>query len=168
MQKFLPLLLLLPLFASRAAASVPTVAITASSSSISAGQSDKLTVTETNAGSIKVTGSNGTSYSLPYSGGSITVSPSSTTTYTATATNGSGSATAEVSGVVALLLGEVPNLSTAAARKILLETSRRAGAAANFRGGEGLDAGIDACAAVAALGGHGGCADGFERRVASH
>ncbi|MGD0912023.1 MAG: alkaline phosphatase family protein [Terracidiphilus sp.] len=52
-------------------------------------------MTETNAGSIKVTGSNGTSYSLPYSGGSITVSPSSTTTYTATATNGSGSATAE-------------------------------------------------------------------------
>ncbi|MGC1537916.1 MAG: alkaline phosphatase family protein, partial [Candidatus Sulfotelmatobacter sp.] len=52
-------------------------------------------MTETNAGSIKVTGSNGTSYSLPYTGGSITVSPSSTTTYTATATNGSGSATAK-------------------------------------------------------------------------
>ncbi|MGB6727401.1 MAG: alkaline phosphatase family protein [Terracidiphilus sp.] len=83
------------LFATSAAASVPTVSITASSSSISAGQSDKLTVTETNAGSIKVTGSNGTSYSLPYTGGSITVSPSSTTTYTATATNGSGSATAK-------------------------------------------------------------------------
>jgi phospholipase C len=53
-------------------------------------------VTETSAGSIKVTGSNGTSYSLPYSGGSLTVSPTATTTYTATATNGSGSATATV------------------------------------------------------------------------
>jgi phospholipase C len=83
------------LFASSAAASIPTVSITASSGKISAGQSDKLTVTETNAGSIRVTGSNGTSYSLPYSGGTITVTPSSTTTYTATATNGSGSATAK-------------------------------------------------------------------------
>jgi len=82
-------------FAGSAAASIPTVHITASSSTITAGQSDTLTVTETSAGSIKVTGSNGTSYTLPYSGGSITVSPTSTTTYTATATNSSGSATAQ-------------------------------------------------------------------------
>jgi len=102
-QKFLSLFVVFSafsLFATSAAASVPTVSITASSSSITAGESDTLTVTETSAGSIKVTGSNGTSYTLPYSGGSITVSPSSTTTYTATATNGSGSATAQTTVTV--------------------------------------------------------------------
>jgi phospholipase C len=87
-------------FVTSAAASVPTVSIKASSSTISSGQSDTLTVTETSASSIHVTGSNGTSYTLPYSGGSITVSPSSSTTYTATATNGSGSATAQVTVTV--------------------------------------------------------------------
>ncbi|HWE86629.1 MAG TPA: alkaline phosphatase family protein [Terracidiphilus sp.] len=57
-------------------------------------------MTETKAASIKVTGSNGTSYTLPYSGGTITVSPTSTTTYTATATNSSGSTTAQVTVTV--------------------------------------------------------------------
>ena len=97
-----PLLSFLAVFAlaSSAAASVPTVSIKASSSSISAGQSDTLTVTETSAASIHVTGSNGSSYTLPYSGGSITVMPSSTTTYTATATNSSGSATSQVTVTV--------------------------------------------------------------------
>jgi phospholipase C len=42
-----------------------------------------------------VTGSNGASYSLPYNGGTITVTPASTTTYTATATNSSGSTSAQ-------------------------------------------------------------------------
>ena len=55
-------------FVTSAAASVPTVSIKASSSTISSGQSDTLTVTETSASSIHVTGSNGTSYTLPYSG----------------------------------------------------------------------------------------------------
>ncbi len=82
-------------FATSAAAAVPTVSITASSSSISSGQTDTLTVTETSAASIHVTGSNGTSYTLPYSGGTLTVAPTSTTTYTATATNSSGSATSQ-------------------------------------------------------------------------
>ncbi|MGA9584363.1 MAG: alkaline phosphatase family protein [Terracidiphilus sp.] len=54
-----------------------------------------MTVTDSKAASVHVTGSNGTSYNLPYSGGTITVSPSSTTTYTATATNSSGSTTAQ-------------------------------------------------------------------------
>lgn len=94
-------LLAVSAFAASAAASVPTVSIKASSSSISAGQSDTLTVTETSAASIRVTGSNGTTYNLPYSGGSLTVSPSSTTTYTATATNSSGSATAQTTITVA-------------------------------------------------------------------
>ena len=102
-QSVAPLLTFLAIsaLASRASASLPTVSITASSSSISAGQSDTLTVKETSAASIHVTGSNGTSYSLPYSGGTITVAPSSTTTYTATATNSSGSATAKTTITVA-------------------------------------------------------------------
>ena len=100
MKTFPSLALLLPLvaistFAASAAASAPTVAITASSSSISSGQTDTLTVTETSAASIHVTGSNGTSYTLPYNGGTLTVAPTSTTTYTATATNSSGSASAQ-------------------------------------------------------------------------
>jgi phospholipase C len=74
----------------------PTVSIKASSSTISAGQSDTLTVTATNAGSVKVTGSDGSSFSLPYNGGTHTVAPTSTTTYTATATNSHGSTTAQV------------------------------------------------------------------------
>jgi phospholipase C len=87
-------------FAASAAASVPSVAITASSSSISAGQSDTLTVTATKAGSVHVTGSNGTSYDLPYSGGTISVGPSATTTYTATATNASGTTSAQTTVTV--------------------------------------------------------------------
>lgn len=75
---------------------LPTISITASSTSISSGQSVTLTVTDTKTASVKVTGSNGTSYTLPYNGGTLTVSPSSTTTYTATATNSSGSTTAQV------------------------------------------------------------------------
>ena len=78
-------------FAASAAASAPTVSIAARSSSISSGQTDTLTVTETSAASIHVTGSNGASYNLPYSGGTIAVAPTSTVTYTATAMNSSGS-----------------------------------------------------------------------------
>jgi phospholipase C/uncharacterized cupredoxin-like copper-binding protein len=99
-------------FAASAAASVPAVSITASSSSISAGQSDTLTVTESGAGSIHVTGSNGTSYALPYSGGTITVTPSATTTYTATATNGSGSTSAQTTVTVGSGAGTGPGTGT--------------------------------------------------------
>jgi phospholipase C len=81
--------------AASAAAAIPTVSIKASSNSISSGQTVTLTVTETSAASIRVTGSNGTSYSLPYNGGTLTVAPTSTTTYTATATNSSGSASSQ-------------------------------------------------------------------------
>ena len=93
-------LVVVSVFATSAAAAVPTVSITASSSSISSGQTDTLTVTETSAASIHVTGSNGTSYTLPYNGGKITVAPTSTTTYTATATNSSGSATSQTTVTV--------------------------------------------------------------------
>jgi phospholipase C len=82
-------------FATTASAAVPTVSIKASSNSITSGQTVTLTVTETSAASIHVTGSNGTSYTLPYNGGTLTVAPTSTTTYTAVATNSSGSASAQ-------------------------------------------------------------------------
>jgi phospholipase C len=110
-----PLLTFLAILAlaTSATATVPTVHITASSSSISAGQTDTLTVTETSAASIKVTGSNGTSYTVPYSGGNITVSPTSTTTYTATATNGSGSTTAQTT-VTVTSGGTAPTVSITA------------------------------------------------------
>ncbi len=101
-------------FAVSAAASTPTVSITASSTSISAGQSDTLTVTETSAATVHVTGSNGTSYDLPYSGGSLTVSPTSTTTYTATATNANGSATSQVT-ITVTPAQTTPTVSIAAA-----------------------------------------------------
>jgi phospholipase C len=88
-------LVAMSVFAATASAAVPTVSIQASSNSITSGQTVTLTVTEKNAASIHVTGSNGTSYNLPYNGGTLTVAPTSTTTYTATATNSSGSASAQ-------------------------------------------------------------------------
>jgi hypothetical protein len=83
-----------------AAASAPTVSITAQYSTISAGQSDVLTVKTGSAASCHVTGSDGSSYTLPYSGGTITVKPTATTTYTASATNGGGTTTAKVTVTV--------------------------------------------------------------------
>jgi phospholipase C len=68
----------------------PTVSITAQNSSITQGSSDLLTVTASNATSLVVTGSDGSSYSLSSAGGTVTVTPTSTTTYTAEASNASG------------------------------------------------------------------------------
>jgi Subtilase family len=64
--------------------------------------------------------------------------------------SGDSLATAEVSGVVALLLAEKPGLSAASAYEILRNTSVRASAGAG-------DEHVDACAAVVSLGGHGAC-----------
>jgi phospholipase C len=82
-------------FASNAAASTPTVTITAQYSTINSGQSDTLTIKATSAASVKVTGTDGTSVGMGYSGGTLTVTPKSTTTYTATATNSHGSTSAK-------------------------------------------------------------------------
>jgi phospholipase C len=65
----------------------------AANSSISQGSSDTLTVTATNATKVVITGSDGSSYSLPASGGTQTVTPTATTTYTAEATNAAGATT---------------------------------------------------------------------------
>jgi phospholipase C len=78
----------------------PTVAITASSSTIAAGSSTVLTVTASNATSVSVTGSNGSAYTLTASGGTETVSPTATTTYTASASGSDGKSSSEVTVTV--------------------------------------------------------------------
>ncbi|WP_239462012.1 alkaline phosphatase family protein [Occallatibacter savannae] len=92
--RLLPLVAL-TIFAANALAAAPTISIKASSNSITSGQTATLTVTVASAASVHVTGSNGTSYTLPYNGGTLTVAPTATTTYTAVATNSSGSASAQ-------------------------------------------------------------------------
>jgi phospholipase C len=74
----------------------PTVAISASPTSVTAGATVTLTVTASNASKVTVTGSDGSSFSLGVSGGTQSVTPSATVTYTATAlgTGGVGPATA--------------------------------------------------------------------------
>jgi hypothetical protein len=80
---------------------LPTVAISASPSSITAGASSTLNVSATNATQVTVAGSDGSSFSLASSGGSHTVTPSVTTTYTATATGNGGKATSSATVTVA-------------------------------------------------------------------
>lgn len=79
-----------------AANTAPTVTITADPNSINAGGSSVLTVVAANATSVKVTGTDGSSYTLTATGGAQTVSPTSTTTYTATATGSGGTASSSV------------------------------------------------------------------------
>jgi hypothetical protein len=86
--------------------------------------------------------------------------------------SGDSIATAEISGVVALLLAKKGGLSAADAYRLLRDTSAHPGGA----GGGTL---VDACAAVVSLVGHGYCnptttdngsrmADELEQRVARH
>ena len=72
----------------------PTVTISANPTSISQGASSTLTVKATNATSVTVKGSDGSTYTLPSTGGTQVVSPTATTTYTVTATGSGGTATA--------------------------------------------------------------------------
>jgi phospholipase C len=78
----------------------PTVNITASPSSIEKGSSAALIVSATNTVQITVTGSDGSSYTLPSSGGTLTVTPTATTTYTATATGAGGTSAAKATVTV--------------------------------------------------------------------
>jgi phospholipase C len=78
----------------------PTVTVSADPPSIAVGQSSTLTVTATNATSVTLTGSDNSSYTLPATGGTQTVSPAATTTYTATATGNGGTNTAEATVTV--------------------------------------------------------------------
>ena len=71
-----------------------TVMLSASPASISAGASSVLTVAATNATQVILTGTDGSSYKLPVSGGTQSVTPAATTTYTATATGSTGTVSA--------------------------------------------------------------------------
>jgi phospholipase C len=79
----------------------PTVSISATPTSIAAGNSSTLTITATNATQVTVTGSDGSSETLPAGGGTDTVSPTVTTTYTASASGAGGSATSQATVTVA-------------------------------------------------------------------
>ena len=87
-------------------ASMPTITVAASPSSISAGGSAILSVAATNATSVTVTGTDGSSYTFPSSGGTQTVKPTINTTYTATATGKGGTVTATTA--VAVTAGATP------------------------------------------------------------
>jgi phospholipase C len=78
----------------------PTVTISANPTSISQGASSTLTVKATNATSVSVKGSDGSTYTLPSTGGTQVVSPAATTTYTVTATGSGGTATASTTVTV--------------------------------------------------------------------
>lgn len=72
----------------------PTVSLAANPTTVTPGASSTLTVNATNATQVKVTGTDGSTYTLPATGGTQVVSPAATVTYTATATGAGGSATA--------------------------------------------------------------------------
>jgi len=89
--------------------------------------------------------------------------------------SGDSIATAEVTGVLALLLAKKAGLSASDAYRLLRDTSAHPGGAGDAGGGGGF---VDACAAVVALVGHGICnpatdtetrlADEHGQRVALH
>jgi len=93
-------------------ASAPTVSITASPTSIAAGNSSMLAVTATNATQVSVTGTDGSTYNLQPSGGTQSVKPAATATYTATATGvgGSASATATLTVTAAASLQSIDHV----------------------------------------------------------
>ena len=73
---------------------VPAVSITANPTTVPVSQTSILTVTATDALQITVTGSDGSSFTLPKTGGVQAVKPAATTTYTVVATNSKGTSTA--------------------------------------------------------------------------
>jgi phospholipase C len=82
------------LFTGSGTLKVPTVTITAAPGTVAADQTSILTIVATEAATLTITGSDGTSYNLGTDGGIQAVKPAATTTYTATAINAKGSATA--------------------------------------------------------------------------
>jgi phospholipase C len=83
----------------------PTVSMTANPASITSGQGSTLTITATNATSIQVTDNiDSQVWTVPSTGGSVTVTPTATTTYAATATSSSGN-TATSSSTVTVSSG---------------------------------------------------------------
>jgi hypothetical protein len=94
-----------------ASGSAAAVSISASPSGISVGGSSILTVSASNASQLRIDGSDGSTYTLPQSGGTQSVSPKASTTYTATATDTTGAkTTAQTSVTVTPLSGGTPVL----------------------------------------------------------
>jgi hypothetical protein len=90
-----------------------TVSINANPASIALGTSSNLTVTATSSSSVIINGSDGSSYPLPPTGGSILVSPTANITYTATAIAAEGNVTATANVVVESTPNVLSNLQTA-------------------------------------------------------
>jgi phospholipase C len=89
-----------------------TVSISAKSPTITKGSSTVLSVIATNATSVTIAGSDGSTYQLPAGGGTANVSPTSTTTYTAEASNSQGntSATSTVTVIPASSLNAIQHV----------------------------------------------------------
>ncbi len=90
----------------------PTVTVTAMPSSTTPGGNVVLSVNASHADSVVVTGSDGTSYTLPASSAQQAVTPAGTTTYTATAKGPGGQTTATV--VVTVTAVPSPSVSLVA------------------------------------------------------
>jgi phospholipase C len=78
----------------------PMLAITANPQSIVSGNSSTLSVTTTNVTQVVITGTDGSNYPVPDTGGTQSVSPTTTTTYTVTANSPVGVKTASVTVTV--------------------------------------------------------------------
>jgi subtilisin family serine protease len=75
--------------------------------------------------------------------------------------SGASIATAQVSGVIALMLAKNPGLSAASAYRLLRDTS------SSLQTADGDVKGVDACAAVVTLVGQGACHAGDGKRTAA-
>ena len=88
----------------------PSVNISASPAQVSKGSTAMLSVAASNATSLTVTGSDGSSYTLAADGGTLPVNPTTTTTYTATATGPGGTTTATSTVTVAAATAPTVNI----------------------------------------------------------
>jgi phospholipase C len=81
----------------------PTVTIVANPKSITLGNPSLLTVAATNATSVTIKGTDGSTYTLPVAGGSQSVSPKVSTTYTVTADGDAGTSPVTASATVTVV-----------------------------------------------------------------
>ncbi len=94
-------------------ASPPTVSLTANPLSIPVGSSSTLTVSASYATQVTISGTDGSTYTLPSNGGTQAITPPDTTTYTAVATGANGKASASTTVTV------VPQGSTQAVNHVV-------------------------------------------------
>jgi phospholipase C len=99
------------MFSGSGLSTTPSVTITASPTSIVAGQAATLTITANNVTQVSVTGSDGSTYTLSATGGTESVKPAATTTYTALATSASGNVTATATVSVQPVMAATVNIT---------------------------------------------------------